>query len=175
RGAVARVTSRPWHSRNRFMSSPRPEADQGTVPSSQPSIGHGASDVEQIGSSALKERLLAHLKATLAAHRDTRLGEDDLRVELSQLLEKLLDDEGHSLDYAEQQTMVGEALGEVFGYGPIEGLLRDHAITDILINGPRQVYFEKSGRLQAADLAFRDEEHLAPGIRRMLAGSGRPP
>jgi pilus assembly protein CpaF len=61
----------------------------------------------------------------------------------------------------------------VFGYGPIEGLMRDQEISDILINGPRQVYFEKRGKLQTAEAAFDDEGHLLQVVQRMLAGSNR--
>jgi pilus assembly protein CpaF len=121
----------------------------------------------------LRQRLARHLQTTLASQRAERLTEQDLRLQLSRLAEQALDDEGVELDYAEQQALVGEALNEVFGYGPIDALLRDHEITDIFINGPRQVYFEKSGRLETANAAFRDEEHLFQVIRRLVASSGR--
>jgi pilus assembly protein CpaF len=154
------------------MSSNRPEVDRGPVLSPEPSNGHTADGMGKTGSSALKQRLLHHLLAALPSRRDRRLSEDDLRVELSRMAEEVVDSAGHSLGYAEQQTVVAEVLSEVFGYGPIDVLLRDHAITDIFINGPRQVYFEKSGQVLPADLAFRDEEHLLQVVDRMLTGSG---
>jgi pilus assembly protein CpaF len=122
----------------------------------------------------VSRRLLRHLLATLSSHRGERLSEEDLRLQLSKLADGALDDEGRPLDYTEQQAAVAEALSEVFGYGPIEGLMRDHEITDIFINGPRQLYYEKGGQLHPADVAFRDEEHLLEVIGRMLAASGRP-
>jgi len=122
--------------------------------------------------SALSQRLLRHLMTTLSAHRGDRLSEEDMRVQLSRLAEQSPDYTGRPLDYAEQQAAVAEALSELFGYGPLEGLMRDHEITDIFINGPRQLYYERRGQLHATDVAFRDEEHLLQIVRRMFAGSG---
>jgi pilus assembly protein CpaF len=155
------------------MSSSSPEPDRNPIPG-KPFVIGSPNGIGKSGTSVLKQRLLQHLKTTLAAQRDKRLSEENLRVELTRLSENALDDEGHSLDYAGGQKVVGEALSEVFSYGPIEGLLRDQAITDIFINGPHQVYFDKGGQLQATDVAFRDKEQLEQVIRRMLAGSGRP-
>jgi pilus assembly protein CpaF len=121
----------------------------------------------------LRQRLQRHLQATLASHRGERLKEEEVRVELSRVAEQPIDDQGNTLDYPTQQKAVEETLSEVFGYGPIEALIQDHDITDILINGPRQIYFERRGQLQTTDLAFRDDAHLMEFIGRMLAGSGR--
>jgi pilus assembly protein CpaF len=150
----------------------RPESEQGVLPPTGSHNG-GTNGTEAAGPSRLKQRLLRHLLATLSSQRDRPLGEDDMRLELSRLAEQPVDGAGRSLDYAEQQTAVAEVLSEVFGYGPVEGLMRDHAITDIFINGPRQVYYEKGGQLHAAESAFRDEAHLMEVVGRMLAGSGR--
>jgi pilus assembly protein CpaF len=139
------------------MATVRPEADQ----------------VGVLAPHQLRERLHQHLKAALAAQRGVRLKEDDLRIELSRVAEQPIDDQGHTLDYATQQQVVQETLSEVFGYGPIEGLIQDHEITDILINGPRQIYYERRGKLQTTDLAFRDDAHFLEFIGRMLAGSGK--
>jgi pilus assembly protein CpaF len=125
------------------------------------------------GYSRLRQRLLEHLLATISSKRSERLSEEDLRPELARLAEELSGQEGGFLDCAHQRTLVEEVLDEVFGYGPLEGLMRDHEITDILINGPRQLYFEKRGQLSGAELAFRDEGHVLEIVERMLAGSGR--
>jgi pilus assembly protein CpaF len=155
------------------MATPRPEAQQGDVRSDPPHNGGHATVVGGNGHSRLRQQLHRHLLATLSSHRDERLNEDDLRVELNRLAEQSADESEGTLDYAEQHTLVEEALSEVFGYGPVDGLMRDQEITDIFINGPRQLYYEKRGQLHTADVAFRDEEHLMQVVRRMLAGSGR--
>jgi len=64
-------------------------------------------------------------------------------------------------------------LDEAFGYGPIDTLMRDHDVSDILINGPRQIYVEKNGRLEPVGVAFHDEAHLLQILQRIVAGTGR--
>jgi pilus assembly protein CpaF len=137
-------------------------------PASGPPAGTGAN-----GSASLKQGLQQHLLATLSSSRGERLREDEVRRELLRRAQELLAAHGMALEPADRDALVAEALQEVFSYGPIEALMRDHEITDIVINGPRQVYFEKRGQLQPANVAFRDEEHLLLVVRRMLLGSGR--
>ncbi|HBI45695.1 MAG TPA: CpaF family protein, partial [Planctomycetales bacterium] len=123
--------------------------------------------------SDIKLRLQQRLTAILAEKRGERLSEGDVRPELVRLAEELFAAEGRPPDNDEQEALVTKALNEVFGYGPIDGLLRDHEITDVFINGPRQLYFERRGRLETSEAAFDDEEHLLQVVRRMLTGSGR--
>jgi pilus assembly protein CpaF len=150
-----------------------PEADGAAIPSANPpSQGPPASPGEN-GLANLKRRLHQYLLATVSANRGERLHEEDLRLELTRLAQKGFAEQPEVLEAAEQERFVEEALNEVFGYGPVKGLMKDQEITDILINGPRQVYFEKRGQLQPANVAFRDEEHLLQVVRCMLAGSGR--
>ena len=64
-------------------------------------------------------------------------------------------------------------MDETFGLGPLEPLMRDPTITDILINGPKTVYVERSGRLERADVAFHDERHLLQIVQRIVGRVGR--
>ncbi|MDQ3440378.1 MAG: Flp pilus assembly complex ATPase component TadA, partial [Planctomycetota bacterium] len=64
-------------------------------------------------------------------------------------------------------------MDEVFGLGPIEELLRDGLVTDILVNGPGQIYAERQGRLELTTLQFRDDAHLLQVIQRIAARVGR--
>jgi pilus assembly protein CpaF len=132
----------------------------------------GADRTEDNGAS-LKHRLHQRLLATIATRRSERLGDQELRLELARLTEEFARSGDTLPGLAEQQTLVEQVLDEVLGYGPLEGLLRDHEISDILINGPRQVFVEKRGQLRAADVTFRDEDHLLEVLRRMIAGTGR--
>src|SRR5262249_33929905 len=122
---------------------------------------------------SLKNQIHQELLAALTRGQMEQLSEQELRLELAQLAEALSRQDGESLGLAEQETLVEQVLNEVFGYGPIEGLMRDHEISDILINGPRQLFIEKRGQLQPTEVTFRDEKHLLQVIRRMIAGSGR--
>src|SRR5262249_44789493 len=71
------------------------------------------------------------------------------------------------------ETVIQQILDETHGYGPIQSLMRDHEISEILINGPRQVFIEKRGQLQTTDITFRDESNLVDFIRRLIAGTPR--
>jgi pilus assembly protein CpaF len=64
-------------------------------------------------------------------------------------------------------------MNEAFGYGPIDELMKDHEVSDILINGPRQVFVEKRGQLHLTKVAFHDENHLMHILQRVVAHSGR--
>jgi pilus assembly protein CpaF len=162
------------------MTSARPEDDPFSVPPAVPGNGrppNGAASVllgaGETGRAALKLRLHQHLVAAISTRRGERVSEEDLRQELGRLAEELLPSQTGPREAVDRETLIEEVLDEVFGYGPIEGLMKDHDVTDILINGPRQLYVEKRGRLQAADAAFRDEGHLMQIVERMLIGSGR--
>ena len=73
----------------------------------------------------------------------------------------------------ERQRLVNEILDETFGFGPLELLLKDDKIGDIMINGPKNVYVEKEGRIQKSEVGFRDNEHLLQIIDRIVSRVGR--
>ena len=77
------------------------------------------------------------------------------------------------LSDAERQRMVEELMDEVFGLGPLEPLMRDPAISDILVNGPRTVYVERNGKLELTDIIFADDAHVMMIIQRIAARIGR--
>jgi pilus assembly protein CpaF len=147
---------------------------QETDGDSLPQLGRtGGADAGEEGLATLKQRLRQHLLATLSSSRGERLSEEDVRLRLAGLADKLWAEAATPLDCAYQATVIEEVLDEVLGYGPLQALMRDPEITDILINGPRQLYFEKRGQLHPVEAAFDDEGHLLEVVRRMLVGSGR--
>src|SRR5262249_46525333 len=73
----------------------------------------------------------------------------------------------------EQERLVNEVLDETFGFGPLETLIRDPTISDILINGPKTVYVERNGRLERAKIAFNDDKHLIQIVQRIVGRVGR--
>src|SRR5262249_16768908 len=169
--------------RSRTMATGPPNVNGNGEPSPDPAgrgrpTGGGdpslAGNGEHNGHSDLAQSLHQHLLAILSSNRGERLSEEDVRLELHRrLAEPPLAQQAGALSAASQKALIEGIVAEVFGYGPLEALMRDHEITDILINGPHQLYFEKRGRLQSASAAFRDEEHLLQIIQRMLAGTGR--
>jgi pilus assembly protein CpaF len=156
------------------------KAHDGVASSSQSAGGQvsapGASSdsgVEDNPRFSLKHRLHQELLTAVSMGQREQLTEQELRAELRKLLESLSRQQGESLGLPDQEALIEQVVNEVFGYGPIDGLMRDHEVSDILINGPWQVFVEKRGQLQAAEVSFRDEDHLVQVTRRIIASTGR--
>ena len=96
-----------------------------------------------------------------------------LRSEIRGLVEQLCDTENPLLNRNERQRLVNEILDETFGFGPLELLLKDDKIADIMINGPKKIFVEKEGKIQRSDVVFRDNEHLLQIIDRIVSRVGR--
>jgi len=104
-----------------------------------------------------------------------RLNADDesMRAQVRELVAELSEQENALLNYNERQRLINEVLDETFGLGPLEVLLADPTISDILVNGPRNVYIERKGRLQKSDVQFRDNAHLMHVIDKIVSAVGR--
>jgi pilus assembly protein CpaF len=98
---------------------------------------------------------------------------DLLSREISRIVENLITEESVPLSTAERESLIVDILHETFGLGPIEPLLYDPDISDILVNRYNQVYIEKFGRLSKVDLNFRDDNHLLQIIDRIVSKIGR--
>jgi len=98
---------------------------------------------------------------------------EQLRLECSSRVDTLLDTQNYPLSEPEKKQLMNEVMDEIFGFGPLEEFLRDPFISDILVNGPNQVYIEKNGRLSPTDASFSDEKHLMRVITRIGANVGR--
>ena len=96
-----------------------------------------------------------------------------LKRELGRLIERVLAEESVPLNVREREQLVVDIQNEILGYGPLEPLLADEGISDILVNSAKQVYVERNGRLQPTDVAFRDDVHLRKIIDRIVSGVGR--
>jgi pilus assembly protein CpaF len=106
----------------------------------------------------------------------SKLGVDasgELREQVRQVVVALCEEENTLLNVAERQRLAQEILDETFGLGPLETLLKDPKISDILINGPSQVYIEKGGRLTLTEVKFKDNQHLLHIIDKIVAPLGR--
>ena len=121
----------------------------------------------------LKVRLHRRLMENLDLVQAQKLGEEELRSECFRRVDVLLGDERAPLTTTEKRQLVREVLDEIFGLGPVEELMRDPGITDILVNGPGQIYIERAGRLSLTTLQFRDDDHLLQVIQRIAARVGR--
>jgi len=100
--------------------------------------------------------------------------EDERRLEVRRAAEELCSQTSDLLNLSERERLITEVLDETFGLGPLEPLMRDPAITDIMINGPKTVYVEKQGRLeQRPDVTFLDDRHLIQIVQRIVGKVGR--
>jgi pilus assembly protein CpaF len=106
----------------------------------------------------------------------TKLGQLDaeqLRAEVSRLAESLLAVENTPLSTSDRERLVEEVRHELFGLGPLEPLLADPTISDILVNSPQNIYIERRGKLERTSVTFKDDEHLMRVIERIVSSVGR--
>lgn len=122
---------------------------------------------------ALKRNLHKEVIAAIDLAEMESMPEEELEEVVREKAQEISSKNFNQLSPAERQQLVEEVLDEAFGYGPIEKLMHDPLVADILINGPRQVFVEKRGRLEQADIAFHDHEHLLQILQRIVAASGR--
>jgi pilus assembly protein CpaF len=122
---------------------------------------------------ALKKCIHAKLVDRLDMNRVGEMDPKVLRNEIRGVVELLCDTENPLLNRNERQRLVNEILDETFGFGPLELLLKDDKIGDIMINGPKKIYVEKSGRILRSEVTFRDNEHLLQIIDRIVSRVGR--
>src|SRR5512134_3128435 len=121
----------------------------------------------------LKRRIHSKLVDKLDLNRVGELQGDVLRREIRLVVEHLCDTEETFLNRAERERLIEEVLDETFGFGPLEMLLKDHTISDILINGPKNIYVERRGKLEKTAVEFRDNAHLLQIIDRIVSKVGR--
>ncbi|MEZ6056069.1 MAG: ATPase, T2SS/T4P/T4SS family [Planctomycetaceae bacterium] len=106
----------------------------------------------------------------------SRLGElqgDTLRREIRLVVEHLCDTENPLLNRSERERLIEEVLDETFGFGPLEILMKEDGVADIMINGPKNVFVEKNGRIQRSKVTFRDNDHLLQILDRIVSRVGR--
>jgi pilus assembly protein CpaF len=97
----------------------------------------------------------------------------EVRRQIEEIFGKVIDEEGLALTRAERVLMLEQITDEIIGLGPLEPLLRDESITEIMVNGPRQVYIERSGKLELTNVVFQNDDHVMRIIDRIIAPIGR--
>jgi pilus assembly protein CpaF len=97
----------------------------------------------------------------------------EVRRQIEEAFSRIVDEEGLALTRAERIRMLEQITDEIIGLGPLEPLLRDETITEIMVNGPRQVYVEREGRLELTNVVFQNEDHVMRIIDRIIAPLGR--
>jgi pilus assembly protein CpaF len=121
----------------------------------------------------MKSRLHRALINRMDLTKLTAMAPEQLNAEVSRLAEGVLVTEAMPLSVVERERLVSEVRHELFGLGPLEPLLMDPTISDILVNSHRKIYIERRGKLEATDVAFKDDEHLMRVIERIVSSVGR--
>ena len=135
--------------------------------------GSRSTDTKELSFEDLKSLIHGKLVEKLDL---TRLGEfegDTLRREIRMVVEHLCDTENPLLNRTERERLIEEILDETFGFGPLELLLKEQGVADIMINGPKNVFIEKNGRIQKSEVTFRDNQHLLQILDRIVSRVGR--
>ena len=97
----------------------------------------------------------------------------EVRRQIEELFGKIADEEGLALTRAERVRMLEQITDEILGLGPLEPLLRDETLTEVMVNGPQQVYIERDGKLELTNVTFQNDEHVMRIIQRIIAPIGR--
>ncbi len=121
----------------------------------------------------LKSQIHARLLNSLDPDQLRTLNKDGMRDQVGLVVEKLVIDDGVPMTMGERERLIEEILDEVFGLGPLEVLLKDPTISDILVNGPDNVYVERAGRLVETNVRFKDAAHVRVIIDRIVSNIGR--
>src|SRR5439155_15597984 len=114
-------------------------------------------------------KLLNRLNLEALAQADRTRAENEIRT----LVIQLVNEEGIAISLGERDTLFGELIDEVFGLGPLEPLLRDPSISDILVNTYKHVFVERGGKLDRVSATFQDDRHLMRVIDRIVSAVGR--
>src|SRR6476469_4909453 len=101
------------------------------------------------------------------------VGSERVRSEVRSAVAKLVEEEKTPLTLGEKDRIIGEVLDEVFGLGPLEPLLADPTISDILVTTPKLVYIERGGKLYRTPVEFKDDAHLLRIIEKVVSRVGR--
>ncbi|MEJ0010829.1 MAG: CpaF family protein [Alphaproteobacteria bacterium] len=125
------------------------------------------------GLTATKEQIYAKLMEQIDLQTASRLPEEELRRQIIDVIGEIVMESKLAINQLEQQLLAGQIVDDMIGLGPLEPLLKDEAITDIMVNGPNQIYIEKKGKLQLADITFRDNDHVMNVAQRIVTAVGR--
>src|SRR6266496_731178 len=133
----------------------------------------GAEGNGQVGFQEMKSRLHRALINRMDLSKLATLTPEQVHVEVSRMAESVLAQEAMPLSSSEKDRLVNDVQHELFGLGPLEPLLKDPTISDILVNSHRRIYIERRGKLEVTNVTFKDDEHLMRVIERIVSSVGR--
>jgi len=120
-----------------------------------------------------KEHIYNRLMEQIDLQTASRLPEEELRRQIVDVIGEIVIEEKLAINQLEQQMLAGQIVDDMIGLGPLEPLLKDEAVTDIMVNGPFQIYVERKGKLTLTDIQFRNNEHVMNIAQRIVTAVGR--
>ncbi|CAN0627546.1 pilus assembly protein CpaF [Burkholderia multivorans] len=121
----------------------------------------------------LRREIHAAVLERVELERLSRLPQDQVRQEITTLISRILDEDKLPANDIERRQLAVDVYDEMFGFGPLEALLRDPGVSDILVNTYKQVYVERHGQLELTDVTFYDDAHLMKVIEKIVSRVGR--
>ena len=135
--------------------------------------GVGAEGNGEVTFQEMKSRLHRALINRMDLSKLAALTPEQVHAEVSRMAESVLAQEAMPLSSSEKERLVNDVQHELFGLGPLEPLLKDPTISDILVNSHRRIYIERRGKLEVTNVTFKDDEHLMRVIERIVSSVGR--
>ena len=127
----------------------------------------------QVSFQEMKSRLHRALINRMDLSKLSALTPEQVHAEVSRMAESVLAQEEMPLSSSEKDRLINDVQHELFGLGPLEPLLKDPTISDILVNSHRRIYIERRGKLEVTNVTFKDDEHLMRVIERIVSSVGR--
>jgi pilus assembly protein CpaF len=121
----------------------------------------------------IKTQLHSRLLNAMTPEQLRALDKEGMREQIGSVIERLVSDQAVPMTVSERERLIEEVLDEVFGLGPLEVLLKDPTINDILVNGFDSIYVERNGQLVETNVRFKDQNHVRMIIDRIVSGIGR--
>ncbi len=121
----------------------------------------------------IKTQLHSRLMNALSPDQLRALNKEGMREQIGAVIERLVSDEAIPMTVNERERLIEEVLDEVFGLGPLETLLKDPTVSDILVNGYDSIYVERGGHIVETNVRFKDQGHVRMIIDRIVSGVGR--
>ena len=122
---------------------------------------------------ATKEAIYSRLMEQIDLQTASRMPQDELRRQIIDVIGEIVMEQKLAINQGEQQLLATQIVDDMIGLGPLEPLLKDELITDIMVNGPEQIYVERKGKLQLAEIRFRDNDHVMNIAQRIVTAVGR--
>ena len=154
-----------------------------TVPEDEAAEAIAAQRLVTLGDAGAFEKRDKHTELKVELHQRLldlinlqaldKMSREQIEAEVGDIVAEELGKQNHALNHAERKQLVGDVLDELLGLGPLEPLLKDPTITDVLVNGHSRVFVERYGILEMSPVRFKDEKHLLRIIQKIVSAVGR--